>query len=226
MKSKTFLWAYLFSLIAGVLLIIFSGSGAIFRSIVIALGILFLIPSVVAFVMSLIPPKKDDGTKDFKWYLIFTSSLGMAFGIMLLAIPGFFVEWIVYTLAAILIFYGIVGIVFLRAGDMPESSKLFYTTPVLTLLCGVIIIFVGPQATEKAIALLTGCFLVVFSINGFWGFLERLHLARKARKALAAAATDGENAVDDATKAIESDVKKEEDKAEKEEKKSEEADFN
>lgn len=183
MKSKTLIWTYLFSLAAGVLLIVFSGNGSIFRSIVIALGVLFLVPSIVALVMSCLPAKDDSGARELKWYLIFTSALGVAFGIMLLAIPSFFVQWIVYTLAAILIFCGIAGIIFMRAGDLPGADGWLYTLPVLTLVCGLVIIFVGPGATERVIALVAGIFLTVYSLNGLCAFFRRRSLGKRVEKA-------------------------------------------
>lgn len=190
MKSKSLIWTYLFSLAAGILLIVFSGSGSIFRSIVVALGFLFLVPSIVALVMSIWPPKDDKGTRELKWYLIFTSALGVAFGVLLLAIPSFFVQWIVYTLAAILIFCGIAGIVFMRAGDLPDADWYMYALPVLTLICGLVIVFVGPGATEKVIALLAGIFLTVYSINGFWGYFQRVHRGKKAAKLIESSQTE------------------------------------
>lgn len=185
MKSKNFLWAYIFSLAAGILLICFCGSPNLFRSIVIALGILFLVPSAVAFIMSCVPQKSIDGLRHVKWYLVFTTALGVAFGILLLCIPDFFVDWIVYTLAGILIFCGIAGIVFMIAsGGMPGVEIWFYAIPVLTLTCGIIIILVGPQVTEHIVSLIAGIFLVCYSVNGFWGFFHRLRSQHKAQKNL------------------------------------------
>lgn len=184
MKSKSLIWTYLFSLAAGLLLIIFSGSGSIFRSIVVALGFLFLVPSVVALIMSIWPPKNENGVRELKWYIIFTASLGVAFGVILLAIPSFFVHWIVYTLAVILIFCGITGIIFMRAGDLPEADWYLYALPVLTLVCGLVILFVGPNATERVIALIAGIFLTIFSVNGFWGYFQRMHRGKKVAKQL------------------------------------------
>lgn len=187
MKSKNFLWAYIFSLAAGILLICFCGSPNLFRSIVIALGILFLVPSVIAFVMSCVPQRESDGLRHVKWYLVFTTALGVTLGILLLCIPEFFVDWIVYTLAGILIFCGIAGIVFMIAsGGMPGAEIWFYAIPVLTLTCGIVIIIMGPQTTERVISLIAGIFLVCYSVNGFWGFYHHLHKLHKSQKQQAA----------------------------------------
>lgn len=202
MKARNLIWTYLFTLTAGVLLIVFSGNGSIFRSIVIALGVLFLVPSIVALVMSLLPAKDDSGARELKWYLVFTSALGVAFGIMLLAIPGFFVQWIVYTLAAILIFCGIAGIIFMRAGDLPGADGWLYTLPVLTLACGLIIIFIGPGTTERVIALISGIFLTVYSLNGFWAYFRRRSLGKRVEKAKEEAETEAARAADDVTSEV------------------------
>lgn len=214
MKSRTLIWTYIFTLAAGVLLMVFSGNGSIFRSIVIALGVLFLVPSIVALVISCFPPKDDNGVKELKWYLIFTSALGVAFGIMLLAIPSFFVQWIVYTLAAILIFCGIAGIIFMRAGDLPGADGWLYALPVLTLVCGLIIIFIGPGATERVIALVSGIFLTVYSLNGFWAYFRRRSLGKRVEKAKEEAESEVDTAVEDVTDAAREVEDKAEDKSE------------
>lgn len=174
MKSTNNIWLNLFALAAGILLLVFANETALFTSIVSIIGILFIVPCAIAFIITVLPPKNPDGSRTVNWFTVFACSLGLAFGICLVAIPGFFASAIIYTLGGILIIAGLAGIGFLiNTRDGAGKSIFLYLIPCLVTITGIVVIILGrPRLLDQAAAIITGVALIIFSVNGFWAVIK------------------------------------------------------
>lgn len=168
MKNGSYLLTYLSSLVIGILLLVFHTESSLFEGIVIAIGILFIIPSAIMLVGSFISRKDADGNPlPRPWLEIISGILGLILGIWMAAAPAFFISFTVYTLGAILIILGLAGLVFLIVGSRPGTANpWWYITPVLTVLAGVVICVCGPTAVAGFAVILTGCMLICYAVNG------------------------------------------------------------
>lgn len=182
MNGSNSLWINFFAFAAGLLLLIFSGETALFSTIVIILGILFIIPCVIGFIISVFPPRDSNGVRQFNWFTAFSSALGLVFGICLVAVPEFFATAIIYTFGALLILAGLVGIAYLvNAREGAGSSGILYIIPSLIIIAGIVIIVLGrPHILDRIAAIVTGASLLLFSLNGFWAFIRNRSLLRMA----------------------------------------------
>lgn len=184
MKSRPYLLTYLFALVIGVLLLVFAGRTNLFAGIVIAIGILFMVPSIVLIVNALIPAKNADGTKTPKpWYMAAIGIAGLIFGVLLVCMPDVFIQYTVYTLGLALILFGLVQIINLSAAASAAGrmSFGFYVMPWLTFLCGIAVLILGPARLEHIIIVLTGIFLICYSINGIWEIMAMRKQIRNSR---------------------------------------------
>ncbi len=168
MKAKPYLLTYIFALLTGVLLLVFTGHTDLFRWMVIVVGILLVLPSLVLVIDGLVPRKNPDGTKIQKpWYIVMLGVAGIVVGVVLLCLPAFFAAYIVYTLGVLLILFGLVQIVYTSvASSLVGTNRWFYLPPWLTLIAGIVVVCLGPRIVENAITIITGIFLIVYSVNG------------------------------------------------------------
>ena len=196
MKSKTSsCLTYLAALAIGVLLLIFAKQTDLFRIMVIIIGILFVVPSAIAIIYSWIPAKDAEGRKTPKpWYLGALGIVGLTFGILLLCMPTFFAAYIVYTLGIVLILCGLFQIIHIsQVSAIVKINKTFYLMPWITLICGIVIIIVGPKIVSDVVSILTGAFLVGYAVNGIVELVNEHKKAKAMDKALTSEKKDEES---------------------------------
>lgn len=171
MKKSPGILTYLFALVIGVLLLCFTGKTNLFESIVIIIGILFMIPSVWLIVTSFITRRDPDGQRINKpWYVGTAGCFGLIFGILLVCMPGFFSAYIIYTLGVVMILCGLAQIVFFsQVSSAVGSSRWFYLMPWITFVAGIVVLLFGPRLVENVATIVTGCVLIVYAVNGFVG---------------------------------------------------------
>lgn len=186
MKTKPYLLTYLSTLIAGILLLVFTGQTDIFRWIVIIIGILLAVPSLWLIISSsmgrrgIAKPKAADIGQDVEQdveqaasrgrsiFVTICGICGLVFGVILLCMSNFFAHYIVYTLGVLLIICGLAQIVYMAAiSALMGINRWFYLMPWLTLIAGVVVIFLGPNGVGSIITWLAGVLLVAYSFNGF-----------------------------------------------------------
>ena len=164
MKGRTYLFSYLSALVIGILLLVFHESSGLFEGVVIAMGILIIIPSAIMLIAGFLRKV----TTASKWYGVIASVAGLVFGIWMLCMPSFFINASIYTLGILLILAGVAGILFVINAARPASvNYLWMIVPVLAVAGGLIIMFLGPATMQKAAALVSGVVLIVYAVNGF-----------------------------------------------------------
>ncbi len=169
MKNTQYILSYIFTLIIGVLLIVYFNKTNIFEIIVVVIGVCFIIPSLTGIFMGFSGKKQADGTRTPRpWYVGTSAIAGLVAGVLLVAMPDFFVKYLVYTFAVIMIFAGIIQILFLSAEgrDINGMPNGWYIVPWLTVAAGVVILLLGPDRILSALTLVTGIVLTIYSING------------------------------------------------------------
>lgn len=154
-----FMLRTIFALVIGLVLIIWPANALIY--LVITIGILFLVPGLIAIFSYLLRNKKRYPDARFP----LTGAGSVLFGILLLAMPEFFVNILMYLLGFILVLGGIQQIVSLvsarKWGRVPGG---FYIIPILILICGIIVLFNPFQAAATALVIL-GIASMVYGVS-------------------------------------------------------------
>lgn len=168
MKKSSPIITYLAALAVGILLLVFSHEPALSKSIVIAIGVLFIVPSILTLITSLTTRRIVNGVqKGHPYFLTAVGAVGILMGCWLVFDPSFFISFSVYTLGVIMIVCGIASIVFVIEAAKPlRPSSGWYVMPVLTVIAGVVVCVVGPSETMAFAAIFSGCFLICYSIGG------------------------------------------------------------
>ena len=180
MNNKNYIYTYLFTLIAGVLLIILHNRAQIFEAISIILGICFLVLGILSLMSSVfISNKAKEAGAKRSPALIIVSAASFILGLLMVVAPNFFVNYLVYAFGVILLICGIIQL----CNFMPHMgglgfSKLFLIAPILCMFAGILVFVIGAEKILNSLALLTGIVLAVYSINGFIGYFNRRKLAK------------------------------------------------
>ncbi len=172
MKGKNYIFTYLSTLIIGILLLIFHDRETLYNTVVLIIGILIAVPSLILFITTLVRKGDSKESPGLKNTIKLTSSIaslvGLGFGVWMIANPAFFVSAIIYTLGAILILAGILQMTMIYLGAKPLRPAIgWFIIPLLTLLTGVVIVFLGPAKVSAFAGLITGIALVLYAANGF-----------------------------------------------------------
>lgn len=169
MKHGNSILTYLSALIVGILLLLFCKEETLSDGIVIAIGILFVIPSVMLLINSFIRKKDTDGNPlPRPWYMIAIGFAGLIFGLWMLIMPGFFINVAVYTLGLVLILCGCASLIYVINASRPFGAYPgWYVMPALTICAGLVVCFIGPRETLSFAAIFSGCFLICYSVAGF-----------------------------------------------------------
>lgn len=180
MNNKSFIYTYLFTLIGGVLLIILHGRDKIFEGMCIILGIGFLVLGVLSLLSAIFISNKARaaGAKRSP-ALIIVSGASFILGLLMVIVPDFFVQYLVYAMGVLLVLCGVIQL----CNFMPNIrglgfSGLFLAAPIACLATGILIFVIGAEKILNVLALLTGIVLVVYSVNGFLGYFKRRALAK------------------------------------------------
>ena len=183
MKKTASLITYLSACVIGIILLALHEQVALFKGIVIAMGILITVPSAIMFFASFASKKNPDGTLTYPaWYTIVVACAGLVLGIWMLVMPSFFEFAMIYTLGVVLILVGMAQLVFIFNASRPfGANPLWYCIPVLTIAGGFIVIFIGPKGMNSWATIVTGIILIVYAINGIgaWGRERRVDKERK-----------------------------------------------
>lgn len=159
MKSKNLTYTGIVALILGVLLI-FMKSAAI-SAVVMVMGVFFLIAAILNVYFAF--------RKYSSPFVPIITALGsLALGLWLLFDPDGFTEILVYVFAGLMILEGLYHICLLtfvfKDSRFPFA---FYILPILLILSGVVIIFIGSERMMNLIVLVTGIALIVHAICCF-----------------------------------------------------------
>lgn len=187
MKSRNVLLIYLFALVGGILLMILHDRAQLFEGIVVAAGILFIVPCsyiLLSWVISYRHNRHnavtqaeeiDRRTMRSQQGLVLVPVLGgIAFGILLVSNPTFFVNYLIYTFGVVMILCGLAQLAFTIPGmRLLAVNRWWLLPPLLVTAIGVTVFILGPDEVKNIITLLTGIVLATFGVEGFIGYIYR-----------------------------------------------------
>ena len=131
--------------------------------VVITIGILFIVPGLLALINYFASNKANRPEMPF----LFAGIGSLLFGVVLVAIPQFFVSVLMYVLGIILIIGGIEQIIVLiRARKNATVSFAFYLIPLLILAAGILVLF-NPFKTAETLFILIGIACFIYGIMEF-----------------------------------------------------------
>ena len=139
---------------------------------VFAIGLLFLIPGAISIIFYFVNKKRNAAMG----LPIQLSGLGsLLFGLLLMLVPSFFANMIVFVLGMAIAMGGLFQIIQLYyAKEWVKVSVLAYVVPVLLFILGIYSIFNPSDAKEKTF-LIIGIGVLVYAVSGLlnWLFFSR-----------------------------------------------------
>lgn len=183
MRSSTSWLTIFITALVGILMIVWHTRLDILSWIVIALGLMFIIPGIYNFISGF-AEKRDCGdgkTCERPTGSSVIASLGcIALGAWMVFQPGFFVGLTAYLFATILVVYGIYEIILLSWMSKPYKMPFgFYIIPVILIITGIVILCTTVRTMNSMMVLLTGIMLLGASVN--WA-LQRMLVTSPARR--------------------------------------------
>jgi len=154
------------AILLGALLILCPQNAIFF--VVITIGILFIVPGL----LSLISYFTSDRTKRPDMPFLLAGIGSLLFGVVLVSVPNFFVNVLMYILGIILIIGAIEQIVVLiRFRKRATVPAAFYVIPLLILVAGVLVLF-NPFKTAEIAFILIGVTCLIYGITEFIYWLK------------------------------------------------------
>ena len=175
MNNRLSLISNIFIFAAGLILILMHSQARIFETIIIIIGILFIVPGCLALVALL--SRKAQGK--INTLALVPVAGGLLLGIALVAAPAFFVEVLSYTFAVLIIVGAIVKFwTLFSVGRMVKFPVWLYVVPTLMLICGIVILLTDVRTIESVLVLITGISFVAYSANSLLEYIS----ARRYKK--------------------------------------------
>lgn len=184
MRKVIYAIVYLAALIIGSVLLIFNHQAVedaqpVLHPIVIAAGIIFVIPGLFLLIASLIPHKDSNGVVVSRpWISTVMGILTLIWGVLILCMPNGFLGHFNITLGVSLILAGLAQIIWIIKGRKVNGAPIWlYIVPLLTIAAGVWILILKADYQNPGKEVIQGCViagitLIVWAINGF-GSLPR-----------------------------------------------------
>lgn len=182
MRKIIYIFTYVVALVIGVLLLIFNyemfqSTTKIVRGVMIATGIIFIIPGITRLFASMFT-RHDKMGNEIKapWYTTTVALLALIWGILIICMPtGVFGNFNI-TLGISLLIAGIAQIVWMAKESQTTVQRLII--PVLTMTAGVIdftLLDNNPDAGHSAqyATILSGIMIVIWAINGFYSLRSK-----------------------------------------------------
>lgn len=173
-------------IVIGILLIVFHTHTNLLDWVVILAGITLIIPCLYTLITTLSGERKarrggytSFNTRMMTSGIVLTSVIGIALGVWLVATPAFFIGFLAYAFAILLIIYGLYHICVLVWFCRPVAMPIwFYIIPVLLIVAGVVILGTSVREIQATVILITGIGLVA---SGFSSITEYVVANRPVR---------------------------------------------
>ena len=188
MKSKvTLVLTNIIMLALGVVLVAFSGDERMAEMIAIALGVLFLAPSLFSLIMLFFVNVAPDDSRYNPRYNLLPVIGGLSFGVVIVLKAALFVPLLKYLFAVLLIVGGLYYVFYLAfARYRVIVPSWYYVLPCAVTVSGLVAL-VLPISSQPIVFITTGISLVALALMSvLMAFAE--HSAAKMRAAEAASA--------------------------------------
>lgn len=164
MNSKGNILTSTLLLVVGVALIALYNKVDLFAWIVIAIGILFIVPSLYNLILLIV--SKRENMKMTRTPGVISSVGGLCLGICMLLEPNIFAGILVYLFASLLVVGGISQIALIAYGTAPLKAPMWmYIVPAITAIAGVVMLCTSIKDIQSVAVLITGIAFVITAIN-------------------------------------------------------------
>ncbi len=172
MKTKSLTYTGIITLILGIVLLFMQATAI--NVVVMVVGGAFLLAAVLNLVMvfrrkaHLEAEGRGASAQSVSIVATISAVATGALGIWMLIAPQGFSSLLVYSFAAIIILAGLYHICMLSFGfSQARFPFAFYILPILLVIAGCVILYLGPVRMMNAIVLVTGISLIVYSVCNF-----------------------------------------------------------
>lgn len=191
MRSVSSIFYGLLTMVIGAVLIAFHSHGELLTWVVILAGIALIVPCLFTMLSTLSASRRRRraGTDSFSLRLtttgvMITGFIGIGLGIWLVAAPDFFIRFLAYAFAVLLILYGIYHFCIATWLCGPKRlSAGYYFIPMLLIIAGVVILFTSVRQIKSAVILITGIGLIFSGVSSFCEYLASRRLLTQAESA-------------------------------------------
>ena len=190
MKSKvTLVLTNIIMLALGVVLVAFSGDERMAEMIAIALGVLFLAPSLFSLIMLFFVNVAPDDSRYNPRYNLLPVIGGLSFGVVIVFKAALFVPLLKYLFAVLLIVGGLYYVFYLAfARYRVIVPSWYYVLPCAVTVSGLVAL-VLPISSQSIVFITTGISLVALALMSvLMAFAERSAAKMRAAEAASAAA--------------------------------------
>ena len=190
MKSKvTLVLTNVIMLALGVVLVAFSGDERMAEMIAIALGVLFLAPSLFSLIMLFFVNVAPDDSRYNPRYNLLPVIGGLSFGVVIVLKAALFVPLLKYLFAVLLIVGGLYYVFYLAfARYRVIVPSWYYVLPCAVTVSGLVAL-VLPISSQPIVFITTGISLVALALMSvLMAFAERSATKMRAAEAASAAA--------------------------------------
>ena len=190
MKSKvTLVLTNIIMLALGVVLVAFSGDERMAEMIAIALGVLFLAPSLFSLIMLFFVNVAPDDSRYNPRYNLLPVIGGLSFGVVIVLKAALFVPLLKYLFAVLLIVGGLYYVFYLAfARYRVVVPSWYYVLPCAVTVSGLVAL-VLPISSQPIVFITTGISLVALALMSvLMAFAERSAAKMRAAEAASAAA--------------------------------------
>ena len=190
MKSKvTLVLTNVIMLALGVVLVAFSGDERMAEMIAIALGVLFLAPSLFSLIMLFFVNVAPDDSRYNPRYNLLPVIGGLSFGVVIVLKAALFVPLLKYLFAVLLIVGGLYYVFYLAfARYRVIVPSWYYVLPCAVTVSGLVAL-VLPISSQPIVFITTGISLVALALmSALMAFAERSAAKMRAAEAASAAA--------------------------------------
>ena len=165
--KKFHLLTYICALITGILFIVFHNDSNIITGLTIIAALMFLVPGAINLLTSIFNSRKKNSDTGLSIGLLLVSAGAIGLGILMLAMPPFFADYVAFTLGVLLVICAIYQFVWVLKGSATTSQKWFAAVSVLVAAAGVVLMIVKSDGFTASLWLATGIVLIAYALNGF-----------------------------------------------------------
>lgn len=194
MRKLVLLITYIAALMIGVLFLIFNQQARLMadpstlRGLVIATGIIFIIPGIFMLLFSMRPKRNAEGEIITRpWYLTVMSIASLIWGIMCVSMPAMLTKYLAISLGVTLILAGLAQVIWIVQDSRPYGAPgWWYVIPFCVFCAGIIDLtlindFTQVGNSSATAAIVSGILLMAFAFNGFISINRRKRIMKEIK---------------------------------------------
>ncbi|MDE6536644.1 MAG: hypothetical protein K2M13_01170 [Muribaculaceae bacterium] len=194
MKKTIFFLCYVLGLLIGAMLLIFNYQAmdkdpAVLRYVMMAAGIIFIIPGVIQLISSIVPKKDANGNiMPRKWYATVVGVLSLIWGIYILLFPLGYANTLSITLGVSVALAGLAQAIWIIRTS--ESTFKRFIIPVVTIAVGILVCIlfsdVNSYKDMQLSAIVSGIMIAIWAVNGFYSLRPKEVVAAEKKAGIEA----------------------------------------